>query len=168
MKKPILSDVEKALSSPYFEGFSTDVFAKNKKGGDIGPAEKIMDFYDRDYDSLSELEKDAFYRWHKYRVFELEGVSAILPKNVETFTIVTALGHVCIIRKPIGRVLGNVMAKLQTFNKEVDYYEAGSAILKECKIHMEKPIESNPDELFSVKMSCLGSVQMLESTIKKN
>lgn len=121
-----------------------------------------------DYESMSDPEKDVFYEWHKWRVLEVEGVKKVLPKNTETHTIVTGLGNVCIIRKPIGRVLGQVMSKIGGFNKDPDIYEGGSIILRECKIWMDPGIETDPDQLFSVKMACLGATNIVESQIKKN
>jgi len=129
---------------------------------------KVERIINGDYESMSEPEKDVFYEWHKWRVLEIEGVKKVLPKNTETHTIVTGLGNVCIIRKPIGRVLGQVMSKIGGLNKDPDFYEAGSIILRECKIWMEPGIETDPDQLFSVKMACLGSTNIIESQIKKN
>lgn len=119
-------------------------------------------------EKFSETQKDLFYQWHKARIYRETEVKKLIPTNVETHLIVTANGHVAIIRKPIGRVLGKVMSKVGAFTKDPDYYSAGSIIFNECRVFVEKPIENNADELFSVKMACLGATNLMESRIKKN
>jgi hypothetical protein len=161
MRKIEVNEIEKALASEYFAHL--EPFTNEKESA----KDAILRILDTPYETLNAKEKDAFFAWHKFRVFELENVKNIIPKNVETHVLVTALGHVCIIRRPIGRVLGQVIGKLSN-TKEPSYYEAGSIILQECRIFMEKPIEANPDEHFSVIMSCVGSIQMIETAIKKN
>ncbi len=123
---------------------------------------------DQEKEAYNEAGKDAFYEWHKYRVFDHLRSKKIIPTNIQTHTIVTANGHVCIIRKPIGRVLGKVMSKVGAFNKDPDFYEAGSIIYRECMVYCEDPIGNNSDELFAVKMACIGATNIMEAQIKKN
>ena len=123
-----------------------------------------------DYETeLSAIARDAFYEWHKHRVYDDLKAKKIIPSNVQTHTIVTALGHVCIIRKPMGRVLGRVMSKMGGFSgKDPDIYEAGNIVFQECAIYTEEPITNNPEELDSVKINCVKAVKLVEATIKKN
>lgn len=175
MKKTTIAEIS--------EGFKSDKYFKDVmeflQQGDETPAKKMQRILDTPYEEMDpdfdpedpeakEPEKDCFEAWHTYRAFELENAKQIIPRNVETFTLVTDEGHVCIIRKPIGRVLGKVVSKMSAVNKDPDLYEAGSIIIRECRLYMEKPIETDPDQLFSVKMAAVGSVNMKFTRIKKN
>jgi hypothetical protein len=159
----VLTELEKHLKTAY-EAAET----VKKKPFSFNPLDELNCCLNKDYEDLSDAHKDLFYYWHKKRVFTETKVAQILPKNTETHTIVTGKGNVCIVRSPIGRVLGSVMSKIGAFSKDPDFYEAGSIIFRECKVYVEKPIENDPDELFSVKMACLGATNMIESRIKKN
>ena len=121
-----------------------------------------------DYSLLTEEEQDLHYEYHKNRVLIDEGVSKIMPKNIETHTIVTESGNVCVIRKPIGRTLGKVMQKMGNFGKEPDLYQAGEIIFNECRVFCEKAIENDEDELFSVKIACVGATRLVMTRLKKN
>lgn len=162
MKTPTKEQALKAVDHAYFR----DVRAYLK--GYDNAAQRVITVLGIPYKEQTLQERDVFHAWCKYRALELDNVKDIIPKNTETHTIVTELGHVCVIRKPMGRILGQVMSKLSNINKEPDFYQAGTIILRECKIYMDKAIETNPDEYFSLKMACLNVVQIMEASIKKN
>ena len=173
MKNATLKEISEALDHKFFDPVREFISQSDER-----PAHLVKKILETPYDDLdksptgekveSEPEKDVFHAWHKYRVLVVEGVEKILPKNTDTHTLVTAEGHVAVIRKPIGHVLGKVMSKIGAFNKDPDYYEAGSVIYRECKIFCEKVAENDPDALFSIKMACLGATQIVETRIKKN
>lgn len=180
MNNTTIKEINDALKHKYFDEVREYLNLVSSPKHEIAksPGHVVKTILETPYEELdkredgsdveSEPQKDVFYAWHKYRVLVISGVEKILPKNTETHTLVTDKGGVCVIRKPIGRILGKVVAKMSSVGKDPDLYEAGSIILRECKIYMEESIESDPDQLFSTKMAAVGSINMTFTQIKKN
>lgn len=174
MTKATKEHLTDALKTDYFkhviDHLQPDPEAKEKQPTAVEKALSVLKkpFAEMDTDpDVSPFEKEVFYAWHKYRVLELENIKSIVPK-CETYTIVSEMGHVGIIRKPSPDVLGRVIGKMYGVNKDVNYNEIGGIILSECRVYLEKAVENDKYELLSMKVACMGAVEMVQSDFKKN
>ena len=122
------------------------------------------------YNDLSFEGQEAHHAYHSDRVISKLKAGGLLNTITPTHTIVTPKGHVCIVKQPIGRVLGAVMIELQkaAIGKDPDLYAAGEKIMSECVVYIDKEIESDPVEMASVTFASVQATEVMLSYVKKN
>lgn len=115
---------------------------------------------------MTEERKVEFLEIAKNEIYEKHKV--VLPKGVETHTIVLENGLGCIIKKPNANLLGKVINKISAFVGSPDIVGAGKLILDNCWMCGDKEIQENEEFALYAAMQCVTVVNVMQGSIKKN
>jgi len=131
---------------------------------------KIQEVTAENYNDLSFEGQEAHHAYHSDRVISHLKNNGLFNVMTPTHTIVTPKGNVCIVKQPIGRVLGSVMIELQkaAIGKDPDLYAAGEKIMSDCVVYMDKEVKEDPVEMASVTFASVQATEVMMSYVKKN